>query len=400
MARTRKTFAPQLDIAHILSVGVLAHTCPRSLIDEVLTDVGKGSRRKRLLPAPAVVYYVMALALWRTSPLEEVLRVVSAGLHWLGDAKHPATQPCKAAISQARSRLGAGVMRELASRVLRPLARSDSLGAWYRGMRIMALDGACMDVPDEAANAAYFGYPSASRGASAFPQIRVLALIECGTHIIVGVEHGPFRRSEQEMAEQLLPTALQPGMLLLADRNFYGFPLWQIANASGARLLWRVKANLKLAREHDLPDGSYLSRIYSIKDRARKNGMQVRVIEYSLGKEASASSEKYRLLTNILDHTLAPADELATLYHERWEVEGVFSELKTRLCAGGHTTLRSKTPELVEQELWGLVLAHFAVRQLIVHAGLLHTIDPDKLSFTHAVRTVKRRLPQAAAIPP
>jgi len=399
MARRKKVFPQQLDIAHILSVGVLAQACPRALIDEVLADTGKASQRNRLLPAPAVVYYIMALALWRELPLEEILRVVSASLHWLDAGKSPATQPCKAAISQARSRLGPEVMRELAARVLRPLAQSGSLGAWYRGLRVMALDGSCMDVPDEAANAEYFGYPGASRGASAFPQVRVLALVECGTHAIVGAEHGPFRRSEQEMAEALLPT-LQPDMLLLADRNFYGYPMWQTANSSGCRLLWRVKSNLKLAREHVLPDGSYLSRIHSIKDRTRQNGLQVRVVEYTLDTQNPEKPEQYRLITNILDHAQAPAEELAALYHERWEAEGVFAELKTQLCGAGHTQLRSKTPALIEQELWGLILAHFAIRQLIVQAGLLHNIDPDRLSFTHAARTVKRRLPQAAAIPP
>ena len=399
MARRRKAFPQQLDIAHILSVGVLAQACPRSLIDEVLADTGKASQRKRLLPAPAVVYYVMSLALWRELPIEEVLRVVSTSLHWLDDGKNPTTPPCKAAISQARSRLGPEVMRELAARVLRPLARSDSLGAWYRGLRIMALDGSCMDVPDEAANAEHFGYAGSSRGASAFPQIRVLALVECGTHAIVGAEYGPFRRSEQKMAEVLLPATLQPDMLLLADRNFYGYAMWQIANSSGCRLLWRVRTSLKLAKEHVLPDGSYLSRIYSATDRAHSKGLQIRVVEYTLDTDTSDSPERYRLITNLLDHTQAPAEELAALYHERWEVEGVFTEVKTRLCAGGHTQLRSKTPALVEQELWGLILAHFAIRQLIVHAGLLHNIDPDRLSFTHAVRTVKRRLPQAAANP-
>jgi hypothetical protein len=400
MARTRKSFSPQLDIAHIISVGVLANVCPRSLIDEVLHDTGKASQRERLLPAPAVVYYIMALALWRAAPLEEVMRVVRGGLQWLNHGDNIPAQPCKAALSQARSRLGPTVMKELAAKVLRPLAEGDSLGAWYRGLRVMAVDGTSMDVADETANANFFGYPGVSRGGCAFPQMRVLALVECGTHAVIGAEHGPCRRSEQEMAESLLPATLRPDMLLLADRNFYGYPLWQMASASGCKLLWRVKANLKLARERVLPDGSYLSKVYSITDRARRDGQPVRVIEYTLDNDVSAIPETYRLITNITDHAQAPAGELAALYHERWEVEEVFSELKTRLCAGGYTTLRSKTPALVEQELWGLLLAHYAIRQLIVHAGLQRTIDPDKLSFMKAVRVSRRQLPPAAAIPP
>jgi hypothetical protein len=400
MARTRKSFSPQLDIAHILSVGILANACPRELIDEVLIETGKGSRRERLLPAPAVVYYVMALALWREAPLEEVMRVVRSGLQWLSNGGSLPPQPCKAAISQARSRLGPNVMRELAAKILRPLAEPDSLGAWYRGLRVMAVDGTGMDVADEAANANFFGYPGASRGESAFPQIHVLALVECGTHVITGATHGPCRCSEQEMAASLFPATLHPDMLLLADRNFYGYALWQTASSSGCKLLWRVKANLKLPREHVLPDGSYLSSVYSSKDRARKHGQMVRIVEYTLKEDVLSTPETYRLITNIIDHTQAPADELAALYHERWEVEGVFSELKTKLCGAGYTTLRSKTPALVEQELWGLILAHFAIRRLIVHAGLLRTIDPDKLSFINAVRVIRRKLPQAAAIPP
>jgi hypothetical protein len=173
MARTRKALPEKVDVAHLISTGVLAGVCPRPLIDEVLAQTGRGSQRNRLLPAPAVVYYVMALALWREVPLEEVLRVVCEGLQWLGGGETEAVQASKSAISQARTRLGAEVMQRLAERVLRPLAPSDAPGAWYRGWRVMALDGSCMDVADEKANAEFFGYPTATRGQSAFPQARV-----------------------------------------------------------------------------------------------------------------------------------------------------------------------------------------------------------------------------------
>ena len=166
-------------------------------------------------------------------------------------------QASKSAISQARTRLGAQVMRELAERVLRPLADSGAPGAWYRDLRIMALDGSCMDVADEAANAEYFGYPGASRGQSAFPQARVLGLVECGTHVVTAAAVAAYGQSEQVMAAQLLPAKLKPDMLVLADRNFYGFKLWRIACASGAKLAWRVKSNLKLPVEQTLPDGSF-----------------------------------------------------------------------------------------------------------------------------------------------
>jgi hypothetical protein len=399
MARTRKALPAQVDVAHLISAGVLASVCPRSLIEEVLADTGKASQRERLLPAPAVVYYVMALALWREAPLEEVLRVVCEGLQWLGGGEAGAVQASKSAISQARTRLGSQAMRQLAERVLRPLAAPGAPGAWYGELRVMALDGSCMDVADESANAEFFGYPGASRGQSAFPQARLLGLVECGTHVVVAAEIAPYGHSEQAMAAQMLPGKLKPGMLVLADRNFYGFKLWRIACASGAKLAWRVKANLKLVVQQMLLDGSYLSTVFDSSDKQRSAGQIVRVIDYTLQNSATPVQDSYRLVTNLLDPIEAPALELAALYHERWEIEGVFDEFKTHLRANS-TVLRSKTPDLVLQELWGLLLAHFAIRQLMAQAAWPRGLDPDRLSFTHAVRVIKRKIPQAAAVPP
>ena len=399
MARTRKSLPERVDVAHLISAAVLASVCPRALIDEVLAQTGKASQRERLLPAPAVVYYVMALALWREAPLEEVLRVVCEGLQWLSGGQPGAVQASKSAISQARTRLGPEVMRQLADRVLRPLARPDAPGAWYRGWRLMAVDGSCMDVADEAVNAEHFGYPGASRGQSAFPQTRVLGLVECGTHAVVAASIAPYGHSEVAMAAELLPAKLTGDMLVMADRNFYGFKLWQKACASGAKLLWRVKSNLGLPVEQELADGSYLSTVYDSEDRARRSGQQVRAIDYTLKDSATPVHSSYRLVTNILDPEAAPALELAALYHERWEIESVFDEFKTHM-RGASTVLRSKTPELVEQELWGLLLAHFAVRQLMEQAAWQQGLDPDRLSFTNALRVIKRKMPQAAAIPP
>jgi hypothetical protein len=399
MARTRKALPARVDVAHLISAGVLASVCPRALIEEVLAETGKASRRERLLPAPAVVYYVMALALWREAPLEEVLRVVCEGLQWLGRGETGAVQASKSAISQARTRLGSRAMRQLAERVLRPLAAPGAPGAWYRGLRVMVLDGSCMDVADESANAKFFGYPGASRGQSAFPQARLLGLVECGTHVVVAAEVAPYARSEQAMAAQMLPSALKPDMLVLADRNFFGFKLWQTACATGAKLAWRAKADRKLPVDRMLPDGSYLSTVFDSADKRRASGQVIRVIEYTLKDSATPTEGSYRLVTNILDATQAPALELAALYHERWEIEGVFDEFKTHLRANS-TVLRSKTPDLVLQELWGLLLAHFAIRQLMAQAAWSRGLDPDVLSFTHAVRVIKRKLPQAAAVPP
>ena len=399
MARTRKALPENVDIAHLISTGVLASVCPRALIDEVLAQTRKASQRKRLLPAAAVVYYVMALALWREAPLEEVLRVVCEGLQWLGGGESGAVQASKSAISQARTRLGPEVMKQLADRVLQPMARPEAPGAWYRGWRLMAVDGSCMDVADEAANAGFFGYPAASRGQSAFPQARVLGLVECGTHAVVAASIAPYGHSEVAMAAQLLPAKLTGDMLVMADRNFYSFKLWQATCASGAKLLWRVKSNLGLPVEQELADGSYLSTVFDSEDRARRGGQRVRVIDYTLKDSATPVQDSYRLVTNILDPEAAPALELAALYHERWEIESVFDEFKTHMRSAS-TVLRSKTPNLVEQELWGLLLAHYAVRQLMEHAAWQQGLDPDRLSFVHALRVIKRKMPQAAAIPP
>ena len=249
MARTRKALPAKVDVAHLISAGVLASVCPRALIEEVLADTGKASQRERLLPAPAVVYYVMALALWREAPLEEVLRVVCEGLQWLGGGEAGAVQASKSAISQARTRLGPQVMRRLAERVLRPLAAPGAPGAWYRGLRVMALDGSCMDVADEAANAEYFGYPGASRGQSAFPQARLLGLVECGTHVVTAAEVAPYARSEQAMAAQLLPAKLSRTCWCWPTATSTASSCGSIACASGAKLAWRVKSNLKLPAE-------------------------------------------------------------------------------------------------------------------------------------------------------
>lgn len=399
MARTRKSLPQRIDIAHLISAGMLASVCPRELIEQVLQDTGKASQRQRLLPAPAVVYYIMALALWREAPLEEVLRVVCEGLHWLGGSQAQTVQVGKSGISQARTRLGCEVMEKLADRILKPLAEPKTLGAWYRSWRIMAIDGSCMDVADEKANAQFFGYPSTSLGSTAFPQARLLGLVECGTHAVVAAQIGTYKCSEQAMAAKLLPAKLTEEMLLLADRNFYGFKLWKIACAKGAKLLWRVKSNLKLPVEKELADGSYLSTVYDSADTKRQVGQVVRVIDYALENGATPVQERYRLVTNILDPEQAPGLELAAIYSERWEIESSFDEFKTHLRASS-TVLRSKTPELVKQELWGLLLTHFAIRGLMVKAAGTRELDPDRLSFVNAVRVIKRKMPQAAAIPP
>lgn len=400
MARTRKALPAKIDVAHLIGTGVLVSVCPRPLIDEVLEETGRGSRRQRLLPAPAVVYYVMALALWREALLEEVLRMACEGVQWLGGGPAEAVQASKSAISQARSRhRRRGVATPGATRAV-------AAGAgWCAGLLVSALaaDGVGRQLIGgsryEQANAEFFGYPTASRGHSAFPQARLLGLIECGTHAIVAAEVAPYAHSEKAMAARVLPRWLRADMLVLADRGFYSFKLWTMAQQSGAALLWRLNSAVKLPAHQVLADGSHLSTVFDSEDRARQHGRTVRVIDYTLQGSAGDTADRYRLITNLLDPEQAGAEELAALYHERWEIEGVFDGFETHLRASS-TVLRSKTPDLVQQELWGLLLAHFAIRQLMAQAAWPRRLDPDRLSFTHAVRVIKRRLPQAAAVPP
>src|SRR3954465_7082964 len=350
------------------------------------------------LPAHVMVYYVIALALYMSAGTREVLRCLLEGLRWLWGAEAVRVAG-KSGISQARTRLGAEPLCRLHDRLVRPVATRATRGAWYREWRPGSLDGSCLDVAGMAENDAAFGRPGPGRGESAFPQLRFVALVENGTHVLFGARLGGFADGETMLARDAL-TALQAGMLCLADRQFFGHALWQGAAATGADLPWRVKRTLRLPREARLTDGSYLTTVYpGEKDRRhRVNGVPVRVVEYRL--EGVADAEPlYRLVTTVLDPDAAPAAELAALYHERWEIEGAPAELKSRL-RGARVVLRSRTPELVRQEFWGLLLAHFAVRGLMHEAALKAGEDPDRLSFLHAVRVVRRKLPLFAALPP
>src|SRR4051812_9055520 len=324
-----------------LSLGVIARAIPPARVRQVLAETGKASERERDLPAPVMVYYAIALALYMGSSTREVLRCLLEGLRWLWGAEAVKVAG-KSGISQARSRLGEAPLRRLYEELVRPIATPASKGAWYRGWRLASLDGSCLDVADTEENRAEFGMPGASRGESAFPQLRLVALVENGTHVLFGARLGRTAEGEATLARDVLG-ALRPGMLRLADRYFFGHALWQQAASTGADLLWRVKGNLRLPRETVLPDGSYLTTVYpGAKDRRhRSSGIRLRVVEYRL--EGLPDAEPlYRVATTILDPQKAPAAELAALYHERWEIEVALAELKTQL-RGARVVLRSRT---------------------------------------------------------
>ena len=399
MARTIAELPSGTRITDFISLGVLTKTFPLAAIQAVLGGTGKASVRQRDLPAHVVVYYVIALALYMQSSYREVLRCLFEGIQWLLGPGATVKVTGKSGISQARTRLGWEPLQQLHDGIVKPIAVESTKGAWYRTWRLVSMDGSTLDTADEKDNEKSFGRPSASRGKSAFPQIRFVSLVENGTHVLFGTRMGRVDTGEITLAKQVL-SSLAKGMLCLADRNFFGFELWDQAHSTGADLLWRVKKNLRLPCEKRLPDGSYLSRVYeSPKDqRHGRNGVIVRVIEYRL-EGISGAEPIYRLLTTILDHEVAPATELAALYHERWEIETALDELKTHL-RGSRIVLRSKTPDLVQQEFYGLMMAHFAIRGLMHEAALKANEDPDTLSFLHAVRVVRRKIARFASIPP
>jgi hypothetical protein len=400
MARTVAELPSGARITDFISLGVLTKTFPLTAIRAVLGSTGKASLRQRDLPAHVVVYYVIALALYMQSSYREVLRCLLEGIQWLLEPAAVVKVAGKSGISQARTRLGWKPMQQLHDDIVKPIAVKSTKGAWYRGWRLVSLDGSTLDIVDEKENEKAFARPSASRGHSAFPQLRFVSLVENGTHVLFATRMGSIKTGEITLAKEVL-TALEKGMLCLADRNFFGFELWNQARGSRADLLWRVKKNLRLPCEKRLPDGSYLSRVYrSPKDqRHGSNGVTLRVVEYRL-EGVQGAEPIYRLLTTIVEHEAAPAAELAALYHERWEIETALDELKTHL-RGSRIVLRSKTPDLVKQEFYGLMMAHFAIRGLMHEAALRAADeDPDRLSFLHAVRVVRRKIARFASLPP
>jgi len=399
MARTLAALPAGSRITDYISLGVIAKFFPAEKVRQVLQQTNRDSIRERDLPAHVVVYYVIALALYMRSSYREVLRCLLEGVQWLLDPSAKLKVAGKSGISQARSRLGVEPVKKLYEAVVAPIAQPRTKGAWYRPWRLVSLDGSTLDVADTVENDQAFGRPGSKRGSSAFPKLRFVALLENGTHVLWAAHLDKYSTGEFTLAERVVPS-LGKGMLCLADRLFFSYKLWQAAGKAGADLLWRVKRNVRLDIEQRLPDGSYLSHIYaSTADRRnRRHGIAVRVIEYRLQGVQGAES-LYRLITTILDPQQAPAEELAALYPERWEIETALDELKTHL-RGAAIVLRSKTPELVKQEFFGLLMAHYAIRGLMHEAALKAEEDPDRLSFLHAVRVVQRRMPRYAAIPP
>ena len=282
----------------------------------------------------------------------------------------------------------------------RPVATARTRGAFLGGLRLMAIDGTTLDVADTPENDRAFGRPTTGRGAGAFPQVRVLALIEAGTHVICDAVIRPFRSGEVPTALRLL-RSVGPGMLLLWDRGFHSYELVRATRDRRAHFLGRTKRNIVLRPTEILADGSFLARIYPSPDARRRDerGIELRVVEYALDTPAGPGRETYRLITSRLDARAFPAELLAATYHERWEIEAALDEVKVHQWAHPRP-LRSKRPREVIQEVYGLLLAHLAIRTVMHQAALREGLDPDRLSFTGALRVLRRAIPRAQRTPP
>ena len=400
MARTKAVLGSGARLADYLSASLLARVVPADVVHAVLDEHGCNSQRLRSFPAVAGVYYCMALSLYPEAAYEEVFAAVAQGLAWAVGAAEPA-RVAKSSISGLRSKLGSAPLAELVQRCCTPMADARSHPeAFYGGLRVVAIDGSNFELPDEDDNVLHFGRPGSRTGVSGYPQAQCAVLVECATHAILGAHLGPYRAGEWEICKPLL-SRLAPGMLCLADRGFNGYEHWRQAVATGAQMLWRCAINRQLPVRRMLADGSYISAIYPpAKGRreAAAQAIEVRVIEYALPGLADAQP-RYRLLSTLLDAHAAPALELATLYHERWQVEAVFDELKTHLHQR-RRVLRSKTAELVKQEFYGWVLAHRAVRWLMHEGASRHRIAHAQLSFTANTQLLRRAQPRSGAFPP
>jgi Insertion element 4 transposase N-terminal/Transposase DDE domain len=398
-----------------ISLGVLASSVPRDAVDEAVAAAGRAARRSDgKLPPHVMVYFAMAMALFAEEDYEEVAARLTETLASWGCWDDAWSVPTSGGITQARQRLGPEPLELLFGKVAVPVAGELTRGAFLRHWRLMAIDGFELDVPDSPANAAAFGYPAGSREHPAFPKARVVTIGECGSHAKVAAQIGPVGGkggSEQALARRMLGQ-LQEDWLLIADRGFYNWPDWQAAAATGAALLWRVKADLRLPVLELLPDGSYLSVVArpALHDKARSKliaaaragehldpgqAMRVRVIEYDIG---DGSGELIALITTITDPVTASAAELARAYCQRWEEETGNDQLKTCLRGPG-TVLRSRSPDMVRQEIYGYLLTHYAISALICAAATEAGIDPDRVRFLRTVRIIRRRAADPAFPP-
>lgn len=371
---------------------------PMPAVREALAKSNKETKRVRELPNELVAYFPMMLCMYRQASQKEVLRLMADGLTWTEGLREFKVTG-KSGISQARARVGSEPLIEVFEKCARPLATPSSIGSFVGGLRLVALDGAEVDVDDCPENAEYFGRPKNQHGNAAYPKAKLVGLVEIGTRTAFALNVGKYKDSENQLCLDVIKK-LRPGMLCLADQLYMSFEIFEAAQKTGAELLFRARTDRVLPREEILPDGSYLTTIYHNADRKREKGIAVRVVDFDLevtgdGKKAF---HRYILLTTLLDHKQFSFDQLAELYHERWEIETMLGEVKTQLMDA--EPLRSRAPDLVIQEIYGMFMAHYVIRAVMYDAAAQAKIDPDELSFAHARNVVERNLPKLGVFPP
>jgi hypothetical protein len=382
----------------------------------VVTHDAGAKRSDGKLPPHVVAYLTMALTLFGADDYEEVATKVTGALSRFGCWDAGWSVPTSSGISQARKRLGAAVMADVFEGVAQPVATMDTRGAWLRRWRLLAIDGFDVDLPDTESNVSEFGYAGSGENRSAFAKARVVALAECGTHAFLAAEVAGYAVGEKTLAQRLYPR-LRDDELLTADRNFYSFDAWTLAARTGAALLWRAPTQLALPVVAVLTDGTYLSVLINPKVRGARrervlaaaraghdidpdDGHLVRVVEYDVpDRDGNGTGELIVLLTTIVDPAQARADELAAAYHDRWEEETGNDQLKTHLRGPGRV-LRSRLADLARQEIWAWLTVHYALAVLVARAAEAADLDPDRISFTRALRIARRTAVGTAAIPP
>lgn len=397
-----------------IGLGVVSARFSRDLLEEVLNRTDRREKRSRRLPAHVMIRYVIAMGLFADESYDEVMRRLVGNLRRLGSWDDDWQVPTASAITQARQRLGPEPLATLFDRACVPLAGPGTKGAWLARRRLMAIDATSFDVADTEANVERFDRLGSGPKASAYPKLHVAALAECGSHAIVAAKLGSCRTGERTLVKDLA-SRVETGMLVLADAGLFSFELFNAFAATGADLAWRVGASVSLGHLRWLVDGSYQALIFksglSADRRARlveaaRTGQdipaalarQVRVVEYTV-PDRNPDGELIVVVTTLTDQHEVPALDLAAAYQQRWEEESALNEIKSELRGRGEI-LRSKTPDLVEQQLWGLLLAHYAIRALLLDAADPAGYDPDRMSFVKGLRVVRRQVTDQAAITP
>ena len=380
-------------LADQAAIGVLTRTFPPELVDRVIDQFWRREQRARALPARLVFYFVLALCLFPQESYRSTMKIL---MSTFGRGTQGYRVPTTGSIGNARRRLGSEPVETVVRAVLRPTAEEGTIGAWYQHWRLTAVDGTTFTVPDTEENEDEFGRPGSGRGEgkTAYPQIQAACLVELGTHAVFDARLDAYAAAESMLIEEMFPS-FRPGMLVLADRHIYSFDRWTKAVGTGAELLWRVASNLVLRPVEHLPDGSYIAEVAASPKSRRRGPIRLRVIEYRL----PGSGELYRLVTTIMDPAVAPAKDLAILYHERWDIEGFLKQIKS-VQLNSDKIFRSKSPDGVRQEFWAHLAVHYATTCVQVDAAAQAKVDPDRVSHKNTVRIIRSRIWKPEHFPP